>query len=37
MNVHQIAEIFMQFNRLQELTSFLVDCMKANKPEDAPW
>ena len=36
-NVHQIAELFLQFNRLQEMTAFLVECMKGNRPEDGPW
>lgn len=36
-NVHAIAEMFLQFNRIQEMTAFLVDCMKANKPEDGIW
>jgi type II secretory pathway component PulL len=27
-NVHQFAEIFLRFNRLAELTQFLLECMK---------
>ena len=36
-NVHQFAEIFLRFNRLAELTQFLLECMKQNKNEDAQW
>ena len=36
-NIHGIAELFMQFNRLQEMTAFLVECMRLNRPEDGPW
>ena len=36
-NVHGIAELFLQFNRLQEMTAFLVECMRLNRPEDGPW
>lgn len=36
-NVHGIAEIFMQASRFQEMTAFLVECMKQNRPEDGPW
>jgi clathrin heavy chain len=36
-NVHSIAELFATANRFQELTAFLVDCMKGNRPEDGPW
>ena len=36
-NVHQFAEIFLRFNRLAELTQFLLECMKQNKVEDAQW
>jgi clathrin heavy chain len=36
-NVHGIAELFLQFNRLQELTAFLVECMRQNRAEDGPW
>lgn len=36
-NVHSIAEIFLQNNKLQEMTGFLVECMVANRPEDGPW
>ena len=36
-NVHTVAELFMQNNRPQEMTAFLVECMKGNKPEDGPW
>ena len=34
-SVHAVAEIFLQFNRIQELTAFLVECMRDNRPEDA--
>ena len=34
-NVHAVAEIFLQFNRIQELTAFLVESMRDNRPEDA--
>ena len=30
-NVFTIAEIFLQNNRLAELTQFLLECMKGNK------
>jgi clathrin heavy chain len=36
-NVHSIAEIFLQANKLQEMTAFLVECMVSNRPEDGPW
>lgn len=36
-NVHSIAEIFLQNNKLQEMTAFLVECMVNNRPEDGPW
>ena len=36
-NVHSIAEIFLQNQRIQELTAFLVECMKGNKNEDGKW
>lgn len=36
-NVHQIAEIFGQAGKFKEMSAFLVDCMKANRPEDGPW
>jgi clathrin heavy chain len=36
-NVHQIAELFLQNNRVQEMTAFLVECMKANRQEDSQW
>lgn len=36
-NVHSIAEIFLNNNKLQEMTGFLVECMVANRPEDGPW
>jgi len=36
-NVHGIAEIFLQNNRLAELTQFLLECMKNNRPEDGVW
>ena len=35
MNVHQIADLFLQRNRIQEFTSLLYDCMRGNRPEDA--
>lgn len=35
LNVHQIADMFLQRNRIQEFTSLLFDCMRDNKPEDA--
>lgn len=35
LNVHQIADLFLQKNRIQEFTSLLFDCMRENKPEDA--
>lgn len=36
-NVHQIAEIFGQAGKFKEMSAFLVDCMKQNRPEDGPW
>ena len=36
-NIYQIAEVFLQNNRIQELTGFLVESMKDNKAEDASW
>jgi len=36
-NVHGLAELFLQNNRLAELTQFLLECMKGNKPEDGQW
>lgn len=35
LNIHQIADLFLQRNRIQEFTSLLFDCMRENKPEDA--
>lgn len=35
LNVHQIADLFLQRNRIQEFTSLLFDCMRENRPEDA--
>lgn len=35
LNVHPIADMFLQRNRIQEFTSLLFDCMRQNKPEDA--
>ena len=35
--VHGIAEMFLQANRPQEMTAFLVECMKSNRPEDSAW
>ena len=35
LNVHQIADMFLQRNRIQEFTSLLFDCMRENKPDDA--
>ena len=35
LNIHQIADLFLQRNRHQEFTSLLFDCMRDNKPEDA--
>ena len=35
--MHVIGEQFMQAGRLQEMTAFLVDCMKNNKVEDGVW
>jgi clathrin heavy chain len=35
LNVHQIADMFLQRNRIQEFTSLCFDCMRQNKPEDA--
>lgn len=37
LNLHQIADMFLQRNRIQEFTSLLFDCMRDNKPEDAPY
>lgn len=37
MNVHPIADMFLQRNRIQEFTSFLFDCMRGNKQEDGPY
>ena len=37
LNVHQIADMFLQRNRIQEFTSLCFDCMRQNKPEDAPY
>lgn len=34
-NVREIADMFLQRNRIQEYTSLLFDCMRDNKPEDA--
>jgi clathrin heavy chain len=34
MNVHQIADMFLRRNRIQEFTSLLFDCMRKNLPED---
>lgn len=36
-NVYGIAEIFLQNNRIKEMSAFLVECMQQNKPEDGPW
>ena len=36
-SVHGLAELFLQNNRLAELTQFLLECMKGNKPEDGVW
>ena len=36
-NVHQIGELFLSFNRVKEFSAFLVDCMRDNRPEDGPW
>lgn len=36
-NVHSFADIFLRFNRLAELTQFLLECMKQNKVDDAQW
>jgi len=36
-NVHQIGDMFLQRNRIQEFTSLLFDCMRDNKPEDASY
>lgn len=35
LNVHQIADLFLLRNRIQEFTSLLFDCMRENKQEDA--
>lgn len=37
MNIHQIADLFLQRNRIQEFTSLLFDCMRENKAEDASY
>lgn len=37
LKVHPIADMFLQRNRIQEFTSLLFDCMRQNKPEDAPY
>lgn len=34
-NVHQVAEIFIQAGKFKEMSAFLVDCMKQNRPEDS--
>lgn len=34
-NVREIADLFLQRNRIQEFTSLLFDCMRENRPEDA--
>jgi len=36
-NIYQMAEIFLKAGKIQELTGFLVENMKENKTEDAPW
>lgn len=36
-NYYNFAEIFLQFNRIQELTGLLGEVMTQNKPEDAVW
>jgi hypothetical protein len=36
-NLHQIADLFIQKNRVQEFTTLLFDCMRKNLPEDAPY
>ena len=36
-NVYGIAEVFLQQNRIKEMSAFLVECMQQNKPEDGPW
>jgi clathrin heavy chain len=36
-NVHQIADMFLRRNRIQEFTSLLFDCMRKNLPEDGPY
>lgn len=37
MNIHSIADMFLQRNRIQEFTSLLFDCMRNNKQEDAKY
>lgn len=37
LNIHQIAEMFLNYNRVKEFSAFLVDCMRDNRPEDGPW
>lgn len=37
LNVHSVAELFLQQSRLAELTQFLLECMKGNRPEDGNW
>lgn len=32
LNIRQIADMFLQRNRIQEFTSLLFDCMRENKP-----
>lgn len=36
-NVREIADMFLQRNRIQEFTSLLFDCMRENRPEDASY
>lgn len=36
-NPHQIAELFLQNNRLQEMTNFLLESMNDDRPEDGKW
>jgi len=35
-NVGVVVDVFMQLNRIQETTSFLLDALKADRPEDGP-
>jgi clathrin heavy chain len=35
-DVNMVVEVFMQMNCIQECTSFLLDALKANKPEEGP-